>query len=130
MSQFSVRGDREGKLGSHCKECKRTYNAEWYRNNKAKHSQKALKNKKIYRKENKKVLFAFKSFGCLTCGEREHCALDAHHLDPKIKEGNIAHVARDSSPTRMLKELNKCVCLCANCHRKVHAGILELPSDR
>ena len=26
----------------------------------------------------------------------------------------------------LLKEIKKCVCLCANCHRKVHAGIIDL----
>ena len=26
----------------------------------------------------------------------------------------------------LLKEIEKCVCVCANCHRKIHAGIINL----
>jgi predicted HNH restriction endonuclease len=25
-----------------------------------------------------------------------------------------------------MKEIEKCVCVCANCHRKIHAGIINL----
>ena len=27
---------------------------------------------------------------------------------------------------KLLAEIKKCVCLCSNCHRKVHAGIINL----
>ena len=30
------------------------------------------------------------------------------------------------SKESILKEIQKCVCLCANCHRKVHASKIEL----
>ena len=26
----------------------------------------------------------------------------------------------------LLEEIKKCVCLCSNCHRKIHAGIINL----
>jgi hypothetical protein len=29
---------------------------------------------------------------------------------------------------KVRKEIEKCVLLCSNCHRKVHAGILNIPS--
>ena len=33
---------------------------------------------------------------------------------------------RKNSKESILKEIQKCVCLCANCHRKVHASKIEL----
>ena len=65
------------------------------------------------------------SRGCACCGENSHpSVLELHHLDPLEKE-NDPSVLR-TSWERWLTEAQKCVILCANCHRKVHAGILEI----
>ena len=61
--------------------------------------------------------------GCVLCGEKEPVSLDFHHLDPKAKDGAVA---RQPSIARVLAEIAKCVVLCANCHRKVHAGLLTV----
>lgn len=42
-----------------------------------------------------------------------------HHLDPKQKEYSW-HKMRLFSHQKMQKELNKCIMLCANCHRLRH----------
>ena len=60
---------------------------------------------------------------CVLCGEKEPVSLDFHHLDPKAKDGAVA---RQPSIARVLAEIAKCVVLCANCHRKVHAGLLTV----
>ena len=53
--------------------------------------------------------------------------LDFHHLDPSIKEFNLT---RNSIGWEKLKpELDKCVLLCSNCHRMIHAGVILLPDD-
>ena len=65
---------------------------------------------------------------CLRCGYCEcYAALDFHHVNPLEKE----HRPRDlvngfSSISKMLKELEKCVMLCSNCHRSFHAGVWQL----
>lgn len=64
---------------------------------------------------------------CTFCGESDYVALDFHHLDPDQKEFNIARM-RGYSFRRMQAEVAKCVCLCANCHRKLHAGRFVLPA--
>jgi hypothetical protein len=61
--------------------------------------------------------------GCTLCGETEPWVLDMHHLDPSSKETNSATSATLKA---FLKEADKCILLCSNCHRKVHAGVLTL----
>ncbi len=63
--------------------------------------------------------------GCLLCNEKEPVALDLHHLDPEQKDMSPAEMVSFNSE-RFKAEIRKCVVLCANCHRKVHAGILRI----
>lgn len=73
------------------------------------------------------ILAEFRKDGCLKCGEAEAACLCAHHLDPAQKEFEIAAaVKRRLSLPRIAAELQKCVCLCMNCHAKLHAGLIEL----
>lgn len=52
--------------------------------------------------------------------------LDFHHKDLALKSYNIAAMARgklgEGKKKRILEEIAKCDVLCANCHRKLHAG--------
>ena len=45
--------------------------------------------------------------------------LDFHHIDPKQKEFNIGDFKKKSKIS-ILKEIEKCVPLCSNCHREFH----------
>lgn len=63
--------------------------------------------------------------GCRLCEEDNPVCLVYHHVDEK--KHNMADVPRlDLSKEKIKKELNKCVVLCANCHRKVHSGDLDV----
>jgi predicted HNH restriction endonuclease len=62
---------------------------------------------------------------CIICGESEPVCLDFHHINSEDKEFTISK-HRNRNKEWLLTEINKCVCLCANCHRKVHAGIINL----
>lgn len=88
-----------------------------------------VKKKEYYKrkaKENKKKIIAWyvelkKTLSCVKCGENHPACLDFHHIDPKTKERLISGLPRDGwSKERILKEIKKCVVLCANCHRKEH----------
>jgi predicted HNH restriction endonuclease len=59
---------------------------------------------------------------CAICGYT-YCtaALDAHHIDPLEKDFNIS--SRMTSWKAIVRELDKCILLCANCHREVHDGL-------
>ena len=63
---------------------------------------------------------------CLICGEDDPIVIDFHHLDPNEKELSLNQAG--ASMNKILKEIDKCVCLCANCHRRVHAGTVEIPT--
>jgi hypothetical protein len=64
---------------------------------------------------------------CIVCGEAEKACIDLHHLDPSTKYKSVAElVGSYYSLEKIKKEIDKCVCLCANCHRKVHAGLIDL----
>lgn len=69
-----------------------------------------------------------KSGGCVLSGETEPCCLSFHHRDPASKEFDIGNAySRCFSLSRLNRELAKCVCLCHNCHAKLHAGLAHLP---
>tara|TARA_Y100000310_G_scaffold280905_1_gene300973 strand:+ start:1449 stop:1922 length:474 start_codon:yes stop_codon:yes gene_type:complete len=56
---------------------------------------------------------------CNNCGyERCMAALEFHHK--RNKENAIATMIRDISKQKALKEIEKCILLCANCHRELH----------
>jgi hypothetical protein len=59
---------------------------------------------------------------CCFCKENEPCCLDFHHVNPNEKEYGVAQMARRYSVDAIKREIAKCIVVCANCHRKVHAG--------
>ena len=63
--------------------------------------------------------------GCSFCEERTVCCLDFHHVLGK-KVDHIANLLANHRRTLLLEELPKCVCVCANCHRKIHAGVITI----
>ena len=59
---------------------------------------------------------------CSKCGYNKNlAALDFHHLDPEQKESplNFAFLMK-MRYEKCLLEINKCIILCANCHREHH----------
>lgn len=71
--------------------------------------------------QRKKKLDAIEKFGgkCQECGY-DKCinALEFHHLDDKKEKPT--YIIMRWSWERVKKELEKCILLCANCHREVH----------
>lgn len=62
---------------------------------------------------------------CVICGyDKCQQALEVHHIDPKEKDFTIA-ANTNRAYEQISNEIKKCVLLCANCHREVHAGIVQ-----
>lgn len=81
-------------------------------------------------RSNQRKLKIIESLGgcCSKCGyKRNAAALEFHHIDPSKKEIQIsARELGNYSEERILKELEKCVLLCANCHREEHNPHLNI----
>jgi hypothetical protein len=69
----------------------------------------------------------YKGGKCQICGYSKCSrALEFHHIDPNAKEFGISSKAHSTAWDKLCKELDKCALLCANCHREVHAGIIDV----
>jgi hypothetical protein len=55
---------------------------------------------------------------CALCGESDAVCLDFHHVDPREKTKSVG---KCSTMQAFVEEVVKCVVICANCHRRVHA---------
>ena len=64
---------------------------------------------------------------CEGCGQVVPvAAFEFHHRDAATKEFAISADGVPRRWERIVAELGKCVLVCANCHREVHAGVREL----
>ena len=62
----------------------------------------------------------YKGGKCYNCGyDKCDAALEFHHTDPSKKEASWNKM-RLWGEQRLKDELDKCVLLCANCHREAH----------
>lgn len=81
------------------------------------------------RKKRKDLAVEYKGGCCIVCGyKRCISALEFHHLDPSQKDFSFSaknHHAKVSME-ELKVELDKCVLLCSNCHKEVHAGLVKL----
>jgi hypothetical protein len=67
------------------------------------------------------------SFPCKICGEKDPIVLEFHHVDPSKKSFGFDVAAhRRIGNKKIDAEIAKCVVLCANCHAKLHHGIVSL----
>jgi biotin synthase-related radical SAM superfamily protein len=67
------------------------------------------------------IIAEFKKDGCYICDEKDIICLCCHHKDPSKKLFNIADAIHHAvSVKRLTTELEKCICLCMNCHTKLH----------
>ena len=89
-----------------------------------KYKQQYLDRHKEVRARNYGIMNEARKDGCVCCGEKEFICLDFHHTagDKEL----IVSALVNCSEARIRAEIAKCVILCANCHRKVHAGLLSL----
>ncbi len=83
------------------------------------------------RKKLKTLAVEYKGGECQICSYKRCVgALELHHINKTDKTFGIGDKGYTRSWEKVKSELDKCILLCANCHREVEAGILQLPIER
>tara|TARA_R110000803_G_C11765627_1_gene294530 strand:+ start:31 stop:546 length:516 start_codon:yes stop_codon:yes gene_type:complete len=70
-------------------------------------------------------IFEYKGGECAHCKLREpdHLEIyDYHHIDPSTKSYTVSKIIHGPMD-RLIAEVDKCLLLCSNCHRKEHARL-------
>ena len=96
------------------KENQRARNRKYYRN----HLDKMKNRREASQIVNAALVDSYKT-RCQRCGNDDKRVLDFHHLHGKDKGVATLRVA-GYSRKRIVAEIEKCIVLCANCHRIVH----------
>jgi hypothetical protein len=116
---------------------RKAYSREYYRTHKKQTKDYYLKNKNSFylrnrkaKSRNKKIINELKEKGCCRCGWNEHpCGLDYHHKDSSLKKLSIARLVNFSyGKETLIKEVEKCILLCSNCHRVFHKVGFDISS--
>lgn len=102
---FYLRPNRNGKTHSYCKSC----------------------NHKLVLDRQRKFKFKIvqlKGGKCTKCGyDKCLSAMEFHHINPNEKDFNFAqyrHTSFEKNKKIIMQELDKCILVCANCHREIH----------
>ena len=106
--EYTVKtGSRKGKTQSYCKECNK---------------ENVIKRQR----QIKQKCLDYLGGKCSMCGYNKCSgALEFHHKDPSEKDITISHWGRTSwnkNKDKITQELDKCILVCANCHREIHMG--------
>ncbi|AKM82365.1 TPA: HNH endonuclease [Candidatus Berkelbacteria bacterium] len=82
------------------------------------------------RRKIKAMAIEYKGGKCSICGYNKYAgALDFHHIDESTKKFDLSTKGLTRSWERTKTEIDKCILVCANCHREIHAGLVQLPVE-
>lgn len=119
ITEFGSNTSRNDSLSTNCRKCD---------------SSKAMERQKrtadARRVRNRSIVEEKRQIGCQACGETDPAILDFHHIDPQQKRGDIGWCVNQKTTTFLMDELERCVLVCANCHRRLEAGRICIISGR
>ena len=103
LENFHWRNKEKGLRRADCKEC---------------HSNHM---KQVYQKKKDTIQELKSQCKCAKCGDDRGYILDYHHINPNEKETTIARMTSNCyTLDKVYNEIEKCIVLCANCHREFH----------
>lgn len=107
-----------------CKLCQKTLSKDHYKKNKDQYRS----NRKTTRSKRINLIKSIKVLGCSICNEKFPDCIEFHHLMNKVD--NISLLIRTASLEDVFKEMNKCILVCSNCHKKIHGNVIHCPEDK
>lgn len=83
---------------------------------------------KSWRRKTKQRLIDASGGKCCVCGYNKCSnALEFHHINPSEKEVPISGLRTSAKSWEdIIKEVEKCILVCANCHREIHSGMIDI----
>ena len=125
--EFNKNKSRKDGLNTVCKSCSRERSKKYYSENREHHKKNIYILRRKYLSELLKEVNEFKAnLGCKFCPEKEAICLDFHHTDSLNKEDDVSKFVRSNQRKKAWEEIAKCVVVCSNCHRKIHAGLISV----
>ena len=77
----------------------------------------------------KQMVVEYKGGKCLIYGYNKYVgAFNLHHIDENAKEFGLSTRNLTRSWEKLKAEADKCILVCANCHREIHGEIVRFPS--
>ncbi len=123
---FNLDCSRLDGLANICRTCKNEQKRKSYIPKKFCRVAKGAKRKERMMKARgirKDIIAEYKRSGCCLCGYNKCLnSLEFHHVSAN-KEATISGMHLSS--VRVRAELVKCICICANCHREIHASLVK-----
>ena len=125
-TEFFARSKAKDGLASSCKQCCNERSTRSRKTNMGQYNDAKLK----YRQKQKTRFLEWKAAkGCHFCDETFPQCLELHHLDPAQKDF-VPSQLTTGNWERFLEEARKCILVCANCHRKIHYGAIEVDATK
>ncbi len=128
-SEFWKRVRAKDGVASSCKDCIRVQNQKSYKNHWHKNRERIDTYHYRYTDGMREKCNEMKHIaGCCLCKESDPVCLDFHHQIKQDKDASISAMINSHKRwADISREIAKCVVVCANCHRKIHAGTVVLP---
>lgn len=122
-TDYNIKKSTKDGLAYHCKSCEKEAHRKHYQSNKSDYisraKQRLRQNTILYKKWREGLI-------CSICNETDWHCIELHHIDPTLKEFDIGGSTGHSiNSPKFKKELSKCIIVCANCHKKIHAYGLD-----
>jgi hypothetical protein len=119
IEEFSWRWKALGQRQRTCRACQSEQKKSWYERNKKSHKANVYENKTKNIEAGRTFVWEYLlSHPCAECGQSDPTVLEFDHVRGR-KRAEVTKLVRDGYSLKIIQqEIDKCVVLCANCHKK------------